>query len=63
MAQRAITYGLDDDDWDSEALLTTLMGQIDTMMDNDLNRQLGRRQLSGVQYFDISDQQETEGRN
>ena len=51
MAQRAMAYGLNDDEWDSEAMLTTLMGSIETMMDNSLNPD--RRQ--GVQYFHIGD--------
>ena len=63
MAQRAVANGLDDDDWDSDALLTTLMGSIDAMMDNSLNEELGRRRLSNVQYFHIGDDQEAENRN
>ena len=63
MAQRAVANGLDDDDWDSEALLTTLMGSIDAMMDNSLNEEHGRRRLSNVQYFHIGDDQEAENRN
>ena len=63
MAQRAVANGLDDDDWDSDALLTTLMVSIDAMMDNSLNDSLGRRRLSNVQYFNIGDEQETDGRS
>ena len=63
MAQRATANGLGDDDWDSDALLTTLMVSIDAMMDNSLNEELGRRRLSNVQYFDIgSEQGEADGR-
>ena len=63
MAQRAVANELDDDDWDSDALLTTLMVSIDAMMDNSLNEALGRRRLSNVQYFHIGDDQEAENRD
>ena len=53
MAQKATAFGLGDDDWDDEALLTTVMVGIDQILDNNLNEQLGRRQLSNTQYFDI----------
>ena len=61
MAQRAMANGLGDEEWDSEALLTTLMTSIDAMMDNNLNEEIGRRRLSNVQYFDIGSD-EADGR-
>ena len=62
MAQRATANGLGDDDWDSDALLTTLMTSIDAILDNNLNEEIGRRQMSNTQYFNIGDDQETGGR-
>ena len=62
MAQRAMANGLGDEEWDSEALLTTLMTSIDAMMDNNLNEEIGRRRLSNVQYFDIGSEHEADGR-
>ena len=62
MAHRATANGLGDEEWDDDALLTTLMTSIDAILDNNLNEELGRRQMSNTQYFNIGDDQETGGR-
>ena len=62
MAQRATANGLGDEEWDDEAMMTTLITSIDAMLDNRFNEELGRRNMSNTQYFNIGDDQETGGR-
>ena len=76
MAQSAMAYGLNDDEWDSEALLIQMMASISAIMDSNLNPMMAYMRPQPpvrpeVQYFHIGDpelneredQQGAEGRN